>query len=270
MSPGAILLKAPAEVWHSGDGRWLTSGSRRIFDPLASLAGLALSALALGCACMARRQTFLARLCSLTLAIVFAAAAFTRRSDGWPSAIFGAVLALFCLLIFTFDVFWARVRKRFPFFRRFVVKPVRVAVSDDRTEVYYPDGRIVFSVTNQIVWRPGAKGGQVLAVGAPGEWLPSAPHVLPADAVHIDLVAEAFAATPRIDELCEAFFCYCIEASRRKVGFWRWFGRQFFSPLKVDVHIRDKTKNEFVGSVLRRSKFIGPANISTMTSAVDS
>jgi hypothetical protein len=107
-------------------------------------------------------------------------------------------------------------------------------------------------------------------VGAPGEWLPSVPQVLLANAVDIDLVAEAFAATPRIDELWEAFFCYCIEVSRRKVEFWRWFGRQFFSPLKVDLRIRDDAKNEFVSGVLRRCKFIGPVDILTTNVAVES
>jgi len=141
---------------------------------------------------MARLQTFLARLCSLTLAIVFAVAAFTRRSDGWPSVIFGTVLAGFCLLIFTFDVFWARLRKRFPFFCRFVMKPIRLVVGDDRTEVHYPDGRIVFSVTNQIVWRPAKKGREFIAVGAPDEWLSSWPRILPADAVHVDSLPTRF------------------------------------------------------------------------------
>ena len=144
------------------------------------------------------------------MAIVFAVAAFTRRSDGWPSVIFGTVLAGFCLLIFTFDVFWARLRKRFPFFCRFVMKPIRLVVGDDRTEVHYPDGRIVFSVTNQIVWRPAKKGREFIAVGAPDEWLSSWPRILPADAVHVDLVADAFSSTTGIDELWEAFFCYCI------------------------------------------------------------
>jgi len=122
---------------------------------------------------------------------------------------------------------------------------------------------LIFSIANQIVWRPGTKGGEVVAVGAPDEWLSLSPRVLPADAVHTDLVAEAFAATPRIDELWEAFFCYCIEVSRRRVGFWRWFGRQFFSPLKVDLRIRDDVKKEFVGGVLRRCKLLGPVDVFT-------
>ena len=84
------------------------------------------------------------------------------------------------------------------------------------------------------------------------------------------LVADAFSSTTGIDELWEAFFCYCIGVSRQKVGFWKWFGRQFFSPLEIDVRIRDKAKNVFVGGVLRKSKFIGPVDILTTNVAKDS
>ena len=220
--------------------------------------------------CMARVQTFLARLCCLTLAVIFAVVAFTGKAGGWPSTVVSVVLAGFCLLIFLFDLFGAHLRRHFPFFSRFGVKPVKLVVTDERTDVYLADGKRIFSVTNEIVWRPGTKGGEVLAVGAPDEWFSSSPRVPPADAVRRDLVAEAFTATPRIDELWEAFFCYCIEVSRRKVGFRRWFGRQFFSPLKVDLRIRDVVKKEFVGGVLRRCKLIGPVEVLTTNVAVDS
>lgn len=219
---------------------------------------------------MARLQTFLVRLCCVTLAVVFAFIGFAGKAGDWPTTIVGIVLFGFCLLVFIFDVFGARLRRQFPLLSRFGVKPVRLVVTDERTDVYFADGTRIFSVANQIVWRPGTKGGEVVAVGAPDEWLSSSRRVLPADAVHTDLVAEAFAATPQIDELWEAFFCYCIEVSRRKVGFWRWFGRQFFSPLKVDLRIRDDVKKEFVGRVLRRCKLFGPVDVFTTNVAVDS
>ena len=202
--------------------------------------------------------------------MILAIAALTGKPRDWPSITFGFVFSALCLLILIFDIFGDRLRKHFPFLRRFRVKPIRLVISDERSEVYDAEGTVIFSVANHIVWQPNEKGGEILAVGTPTEWLSSSPRVLPADAVHVDLVAESLAATPRIDELWEAFFCYCIEVSRRKVGFWKWFARQFFSPLKVDVRIRDDTKNEFLAGILRRFKFIGPADISTMNVAVDS
>lgn len=216
---------------------------------------------------MARVQTLLARLCSLTLAVIFAVVAFTRKSEDWPGTVLGVVLSGLCLLIFTFDTFGARLRKQFPFLSRFRVKPLRLVVNDERTEVYYGDGEIVFSLANQIVWRPEVKGGKVLAVGAPREWLPSAPQVLPADAIHTDLITEAVAATPRIDELWEAFLCYCVTISRQKVGFGRWFFHQFFSPLKVELQIRDHSKRQLLAEIARKAKLLGPREVVEVNTA---
>jgi hypothetical protein len=216
---------------------------------------------------MARIQTFLARLCCLTLAVIFAIALVMGKAADWPSAIIGIVASGVCLLIFIIDVFGARLRKRFPFVYRFCVKPVRIVITDERTEVFYANDKTVFSLANQIVWRPEVKGGQVLAVGAPGEWLRSAPKVLPADAIHTDLIEEALVATLPIDELREALLCYCAEISSQKVGFWRWHWHQIFSPLKVELQIRDHLKRQLVGEVVRKAKLLGPRELVEVNTA---
>jgi hypothetical protein len=76
--------------------------------------------------------------------MILAIAALTGKPRDWPSITFGFVFSALCLLILIFDIFGDRLRKHFPFLRRFRVKPIRLVISDERSEVYDAKARSYF------------------------------------------------------------------------------------------------------------------------------
>ena len=214
---------------------------------------------------MARLQTILARIACVVMIVPCAYRGLLGNSADWPTRMVGIVLSCLFLLYLWFDVFGERMRHRFPFFSRFGRPSVSLVVDDERTEMYSAEGKKVFSVANRFVWQSGQNGRRVLAVGAPEEWSLSTPRPLPADAMYTDLGAEALPTTPCIDEQWEAFIYYCEMMGWKKagVGFGRRLFHRLFSPLQVKLRISDPFRREFVGSLLRKSRHLGPLEVIT-------
>lgn len=201
----------------------------------------------------------------MALIVISAYRALIERPADRSNTFMGIVAGSLFLLYLVFDLFEERIRKRFRFFSRLDVKCIRLVVNDERTEVYGFEGNKVYSTANQLVLRTGKKGRRLLAVGAPEDWLSSPRQDLPADAVHTDLVAEAFPGAPCIDEKWQAFIRYCelMGCKKEGVGYWRQFFRRRRSPLKVDLQITDPHKREFIAGILLKSKYLRPLEVLT-------